>query len=118
MILGRSRLLVEVVSLGVYTSLILQSQDLLLVLESLHHWRHIAGWVIFRFHLCPQFSSLLFLDCESCQFAKHHHLSYSSRVNKRASAPFELVHSDVWGSCPVVSPTEFQYFVTFVDDYS
>ena len=31
----------------------------------------------------------------------------SSRVNNRASAPFELVHSDVWGPCPVVSPTGF-----------
>ena len=68
--------------------------------------------------LCPQFSSLLSLDCESCQFSKHHRLSYSPRVNKRVSAPFELVHSDVWGLCPVVSPTGFQYFVTFVDDYS
>ena len=58
------------------------------------------------------------LDCESCQFAKHHRLSYSPRVNQRASAPFELVHSNVWGSCPVVSPTRFRYFVTFVDDYS
>ena len=68
--------------------------------------------------LCPQFSSLLSLDCESCQFVKHHRLSYSPRVNKRASAPFELVHSDVWGPCPVVSPTGFRYFVTFVRDYS
>ena len=68
--------------------------------------------------LCPQFSSLLSLDCESCQFSKHHRLSYSPRVNKRASAPFELVHSDLWGPCPVVSPIGFRYFVTFVDDYS
>ena len=67
---------------------------------------------------CPQFSSLLSLNYESCQFAKHHRLSYSPRVNKRASAPFELVHSDVWGPCPVVSPIGFRYFVTFVDDYS
>ena len=44
---------------------------------------------------CPQFLSLLTLDCESCQFHKHHRPSYSPRVNKRASAPFELVHSDV-----------------------
>ena len=58
------------------------------------------------------------LDCESCQFAKHHRLSSSPRVNKRASAPFELVHSDVWGPCPVMSKTGFKYFVTFVDDYS
>ena len=61
--------------------------------------------------LCPQFSSLLSLDCESCQFAKHNCLSYSPRVNKRASAHFELVHLDVWGPCPVVSPTGFRYFL-------
>ena len=24
----------------------------------------------------------------------------------------------MWGPCPIVSPTEFRYFVTFVDDYS
>ena len=43
----------------------------------------------------------------------------SPRVNNRASAPFELVHSNVWGSCPVVSPTGFWYFFfTFVNDYS
>ena len=67
---------------------------------------------------CPQFSSLSSLDCESCQFSKHHRLPSSSKVNNRASAPFELVHSDVWGTCPVVSPTGFRYLVTFVDDYS
>ena len=39
-------------------------------------------------------------------------------INKRASDPFELVHSDVWGPCPVLSPTRFRYFVTFVDDFS
>ena len=32
--------------------------------------------------LCPQFSSLLSLDCESCQFEKHHRLLSSPRVNK------------------------------------
>ena len=42
----------------------------------------------------------------------------SPRVNKRASTPFELVHSDVWGPCPVMSPTGFNYFITFVDDFS
>ena len=64
--------------------------------------------------LCPQFSSLSSLDYESCQFAKHHRLSSRPRVNKRASTPFELVHSP----CPSVSPTGFRYFVTFIDDYS
>ena len=44
----------------------------------------------------PQFSSLSSLNCESCQYAKLHHVHLSPRVNKRASALFELVHSDVW----------------------
>ena len=39
-------------------------------------------------------------------------------VNKLASAPFELVHFDVWGPCPILSPTGFKYFVSFGDDFS
>ena len=42
----------------------------------------------------------------------------SPRVNKRVSALFELVHSDVWGPCPVLSPIGFKYFITFVNDFS
>ena len=42
----------------------------------------------------------------------------SLRVSKRVSAPFELVHSDVWGPCPVMSPIRFKYFITFCDDFS
>ena len=68
--------------------------------------------------LYPQFKNISSLDCESCQFAKHHRLPLGPRVNKRASSPFELVHSDVWGPCPIVSKTGFRYFVTFVDDFS
>ena len=68
--------------------------------------------------LYPQFSSLSSLNCESCQYAKLHRVHLSPRVNKRASTPFELVYYDVWGPCPVLSPTEFKYFITFVDDFS
>ena len=42
----------------------------------------------------------------------------SSRVHRRASTPFELVHYDLWGPCPFLSPIGFKYFVTFVDDFS
>ena len=49
--------------------------------------------------LCPQLLSLSLLDCEYCQFAKHHCLSSSPRVNKRASVLFELVHPNMWGPC-------------------
>ncbi|CAH9142653.1 unnamed protein product [Cuscuta epithymum] len=66
----------------------------------------------------PQFSKVSSIQCESCEFAKHHRTSLSPRLNKRANAPFDLVHTDVWGACPVVSKSGFKYFVTFVDDYS
>ena len=68
--------------------------------------------------LYPRFSSLSSWNCESCQNAKLHRMHLSPKVNNQASAPFELVHSDVWGPCPIVSPIRFQYFVTFVDYYS
>ena len=58
------------------------------------------------------------MHCESCQYTKLHRVHLSPRVNKRASAPFELVHYDVWGPCPILSSIGFQYFVTFVDDFS
>ena len=68
--------------------------------------------------LYPQFSSLSSLNCESCRYAKLHRVHLSPKVNKQASTPFELVHSDVWDHCPILSPTGFKYFVTFVDDFS
>ena len=67
--------------------------------------------------LYHQFSSLSSLNCESCQYAKLHHVHLSPKVNNQASAPFELVHSDVWGPCSVVSSTGFRYFVSFFYDY-
>ena len=65
----------------------------------------------------PRFSSLSSLNCESCQYAKLHRVHLSPRVNKQVSAPFELIHFDVWGPCPVMSPIGFKYFITFVDDF-
>ena len=68
--------------------------------------------------LFPQFSSFSSLNCELCQYAKLHRVYLSPRVNKQVSAPFNLIHSDVWGPCPVMSPIRFKYFVTFVDNFS
>ncbi|XP_042946560.1 uncharacterized protein LOC122279793 isoform X3 [Carya illinoinensis] len=56
-------------------------------------------------------------SCEACQLSKHHRVSFVPRIDKRASSPFELVHSDIWGPINIES-NKFQYFVTFVDDYS
>ena len=107
--------------MGVCTSLTLRCQSPLHVLEFLPHSNYIVAWVIplsLLKKLYPQFSNLSSLNCESCQYAKLYNVHLSPRVNNRASAPFELVHSDVWGPCPIVSPMGFRYFVTFVDDFS
>ncbi|KAJ9550550.1 hypothetical protein OSB04_014595 [Centaurea solstitialis] len=56
--------------------------------------------------------------CESCQLGKHTRRPYPPRVSSRVSFSFELVHSDVWGPCPTKSTLGFEYFITFIDDYS
>ncbi|RVW85780.1 hypothetical protein CK203_055386 [Vitis vinifera] len=68
--------------------------------------------------MVPHFSSLSLLACESCQLGKHTRVSFPKRLNNRAKSPFELVHTDVWGPCQTASTLGFQYFVTFIDDYS
>ncbi|KAL6323576.1 hypothetical protein AAG906_039164 [Vitis piasezkii] len=68
--------------------------------------------------MVSHFSSLSSLACESCQLGKHTHVSFPKRLNNRAKSPFELVHTDVWGPCRTASTLGFQYFVTFIDDYS
>ena len=68
--------------------------------------------------MVPSFSSLSSLACESCQLGKHTRVSFPKRLNNRAKSPFELVHTDVWGPCRTASTLGFQYFVTFIDNYS
>ncbi|RVX06403.1 Retrovirus-related Pol polyprotein from transposon RE1 [Vitis vinifera] len=68
--------------------------------------------------MVPHFSTLSSLPCESCQLGKHTRVSFPKRLNNRAQSHFELVHTDVWGPCRTASTLGFQYFVTFIDDYS
>ena len=73
-----------------------------------------------RCHLGHPFLSLskkLYRQFSSMSSLNRDRVHLSPRVNNRASASFELVHSYVWGPCPM-SPIRFQYFVTLVDDYS
>jgi len=68
--------------------------------------------------LVPNLSKLSSLSCASCLLGKHSPSSFSSSVSQRASSPFALVHSDIWGPSRVKSNLGFQYFVTFIDDFS
>jgi transposase InsO family protein len=56
-------------------------------------------------------------DCMSCQFGKQTKLSFNNS-DSFSFAPFDFVHSDVWGPAPFTTEGGSRYFVIFVDDYS
>ncbi|KAL3511541.1 hypothetical protein ACH5RR_024258 [Cinchona calisaya] len=56
-------------------------------------------------------------ECVSCQLAKHHTLPFN-KSDSVATAPFDLVHSDIWGPSPTPTIGGSKYFVIFVNDYS
>ena len=60
-----------------------------------------------------QVSKNLSFDCSVCKLDKSKTLSFSSH-GSRAEKCFDIVHSDVWG----ISPAQYKYFVTFIDDFS
>lgn len=55
--------------------------------------------------------------CKACQMAKIHRLPFNLSQN-RATTPFNLVHSDVWGPSPLVSVNGARHFLLFIDDFS
>ncbi|XP_077219783.1 uncharacterized protein LOC143853971 [Tasmannia lanceolata] len=73
-----------------------------------------------RFRRIPFVSSLSVrsFQCEACDLGKHHRVPFPPRTVSRASHPFALVHSDVWGPARTISLFGFLYFVVFIDDYS
>ena len=56
-------------------------------------------------------------SCVHCLYGKMHNVPFTNSQFK-ASLPFELVHSDLWGPAPVVSVNGFRYYMLFVDHYS
>ncbi|KAF0710221.1 hypothetical protein AaE_012624, partial [Aphanomyces astaci] len=56
--------------------------------------------------------------CDTCEFAKSRRQQFSSAAVFRASSFLLLVHTDIWGPCPVPSIGGSFYFVVFIDDYS
>lgn len=54
--------------------------------------------------------------CHTCQLDKQARLHFASSVSS-TSAPFELVHCDVWTS-PVSSISGYKFYLAIVDDYT
>ncbi|RDX96421.1 hypothetical protein CR513_20926, partial [Mucuna pruriens] len=67
--------------------------------------------------MVPSLNKLSTLECESYQVGKHVRSTFPNQVNKRYNFPFSIVHSDIWGPSRATS-FGFNYFVTFIDEYS
>jgi len=46
---------------------------------------------------------------------KSYRTNYPISYNN-CNAPFEIIHSELWGPAPVMTTTGFTWFVTFIDD--
>uniref|UniRef100_A0A803NLS5 Integrase catalytic domain-containing protein n=1 Tax=Cannabis sativa TaxID=3483 RepID=A0A803NLS5_CANSA len=55
--------------------------------------------------------------CDSCQLGKSHALPFKTNPY-HVKNPLELVHTDVWGPAPIISNTNYKFYIHFVDDYS
>lgn len=56
-------------------------------------------------------------DCSICPMSKQHRHAFPSSSIK-SSAPFDLVHCDLWGPFSVPTYHGYQYFFTIVDDFT
>ena len=96
------------------SSTVCASMDTPLLIHS-----HLGHPNISKFQIMvPRFSNLSSIECESCQLGKHTRVPFPRRLDQRTKSHFELVHTDVWGPSQIESTLWFQYFVTFIDDYS
>ena len=55
--------------------------------------------------------------CKPCQMEKQRRVQFASS-STCSVAPLELVHTDVWGSAPILARNRMRYFLTFIDDFS
>ncbi|GJS58058.1 uncharacterized mitochondrial protein-like protein [Tanacetum coccineum] len=56
-------------------------------------------------------------DCSGCKLAKFSALPFNNSVSS-SNAPFDLVHSDVWGPSHVTTKGGSRYYVSFIDDFT
>jgi len=56
-------------------------------------------------------------DCCGCKLTKFSALPFTKSFSV-SNAPFDLVHSDVWGPSSVLTKGGSRYYVSFIDDYS
>jgi hypothetical protein len=65
---------------------------------------------------CASFDNASGSICDPCLHFKACQLPYSLSLS-HATAPFDLIHSDVWGPM-IQSFGRKKYYISFIDDYS
>jgi hypothetical protein len=56
--------------------------------------------------------------CEGCVLRKHPQEKFNKGKSQRASAPLDLIHSDLMGPFPHPSISKARFVLIFVDDFS
>jgi hypothetical protein len=56
--------------------------------------------------------------CEGCVLGKHPQEKFDKGKSQRASAPLDLIHSDLMGPFPHPSINKARFVLIFVDDFS
>ena len=57
------------------------------------------------------FSSFAQSKCETCCLSKSHVLPFPTH-HSHATAPFDIIHTNVWGIAPQLSRLGYKYYVT------
>lgn len=58
-----------------------------------------------------------YVPCDSCHFTKQRKLLIPNSTT-RSSAPFDILHTDLWGPFSTMLTLGHKYFLTLVDDYT
>jgi GAG-pre-integrase domain len=62
-------------------------------------------------------ANLKFSVCANCTKAKAHQLLFFVSQNN-ATAPLQVIHTDLWGPTPIVSNNDHKYYVHFIDEFT